>query len=83
VEIAILIVRLIVGLGFFAHGAQKILGLFGGYGLAGTGGYFESIGFRPGKLFAAAAVGVAPLVLVFLVMQRYIVEGAKFSGGKE
>jgi multiple sugar transport system permease protein len=34
-------------------------------------------------LFAAAAVGVAPLVLVFLVMQRYIVEGAKFSGGKE
>lgn len=35
------------------------------------------------KLFAAAAVGVAPLVLVFLLMQRYIVEGAKFSGGKE
>lgn len=35
------------------------------------------------QLFAAAAVGVAPLVLVFLVMQRYIVEGAKFSGGKE
>lgn len=36
-----------------------------------------------GQLFAAAAVGVAPLVLVFLLMQRYIVEGAKFSGGKE
>lgn len=35
------------------------------------------------QLFAAAAVGIAPLVLVFLVMQRYIVEGAKFSGGKE
>jgi len=35
------------------------------------------------ELFAAAAVGVAPLVLVFLFMQRYIVEGAKFSGGKE
>ncbi|RYG68409.1 carbohydrate ABC transporter permease [bacterium] len=34
-------------------------------------------------LFAAAAVGVAPLVLVFLLMQRYIVEGTKFSGGKE
>lgn len=34
-------------------------------------------------LFAAAAVGVLPLVLVFLLMQRYIVEGAKFSGGKE
>ena len=35
------------------------------------------------QLFAAAAVGVAPLVIVFLLMQRYIVEGAKFSGGKE
>ena len=35
------------------------------------------------QLFAAAAVGVLPLVLVFLVMQRYIVAGAKFSGGKE
>ncbi len=35
------------------------------------------------QLFAAAAVGVAPLVLIFLAMQRYIVEGVKFSGGKE
>lgn len=35
------------------------------------------------QLFAAAAVGVAPLIFVFLLMQRYIVEGAKFSGGKE
>ena len=35
------------------------------------------------QLFAAAAVGVAPLVIVFLLMQRHIVEGAKFSGGKE
>lgn len=34
-------------------------------------------------LFAAAAVGVAPLIAVFLLMQRYIVEGAKFSSGKE
>ena len=34
-------------------------------------------------LFAAAAVGVMPLVIVFLFMQRYIVEGAKFSSGKE
>lgn len=49
-----LLVRLL-GLGFAAHGAQKLFGWFGGYGLAGTGGYFESMGFRPGRLFAAAA----------------------------
>jgi putative oxidoreductase len=40
-----------------AHGSQKLFGWFGGYGLAGTGGFFESLGFRPGKLFAAAAGG--------------------------
>lgn len=35
------------------------------------------------QLFTAAAVAVIPLVFVFLLMQRSIVEGAKFSGGKE
>ena len=54
IAIPLLLVRLI-GLGFAAHGAQKLFGWFGGYGLAGTGGFFESIGFRPGRFFAAAA----------------------------
>jgi putative oxidoreductase len=54
VDLALLLVRLI-GLGFAAHGAQKLFGWFGGYGLAGTGGFFESLGLRPGKFFAAAA----------------------------
>jgi len=54
-DLALLIVRVVIGLGFAAHGAQKLFGWFGGYGLAGTGGFFESIGFRPGQLFAAAA----------------------------
>ena len=35
------------------------------------------------QLFAAALIGVLPLVVVFLAMQRFIVEGAKFSSGKE
>lgn len=52
---ALLIVRLLVGLGIAAHGSQKALGWFGGYGLAGTGGFFEQLGFRPGVLFALAA----------------------------
>jgi len=55
VSVAFLIVRLILGLGLAAHGAQKLFGLFGGYGLAGTGDFFGGIGFRPGKLFAFAA----------------------------
>jgi len=53
-DLALLLVRLI-GIGFAAHGAQKLFGWFGGHGLAGTGGFFEQIGFRPGHIFAAAA----------------------------
>src|SRR6185437_11866167 len=54
-EYGLLIVRLALGLAIAAHGAQKLFGWFGGYGIAGTGGFFESLGFRPGQLFAAAA----------------------------
>ena len=52
---ALLIARLLLGGALFAHGAQKLFGWFGGYGIKGTGGFFETIGFRPGTLFAAAA----------------------------
>jgi putative oxidoreductase len=55
VSIAFLIVRLILGLGMAAHGSQKLFGWFGGHGLAGTGGFFEGIGFRPGRPFALMA----------------------------
>src|SRR3954470_7218338 len=51
----LLVIRVIFGLLMAAHGTQKLFGWFGGYGLAGTGGFFEQIGFRPGKAFAAAA----------------------------
>ena len=54
-DAALLFVRLVVGLAMAAHGAQKLFGWFGGYGLAGTGGFFEGIGFRPGRLFAFSA----------------------------
>ena len=51
----LLIGRLVVGLGIAAHGSQKLFGWFGGHGLAGTAGYYESPGYRPGRLFAAMA----------------------------
>lgn len=54
-------VRLVLGLGMAAHGAQKLFGWFGGYGLKGTGGFMESLGFRPGTMFALAA-GLTELV---------------------
>ena len=51
----LLVARLILGTLMAAHGSQKLLGWFGGHGLAGTGGFFEALGFRPGILFAAIA----------------------------
>ncbi|HUQ82764.1 MAG TPA: DoxX family protein [Gemmatimonadaceae bacterium] len=55
ISIGLLLLRLVVGFAMAAHGAQKLFGWFGGYGLAGTGGFFESLGFKPGRLFALAA----------------------------
>src|SRR5882672_12906783 len=39
-DIALTISRVVLGVVFFAHGAQKMLGWFGGYGFSGTMGYF-------------------------------------------
>lgn len=67
-DTGLLIARMVFGLLMAAHGTQKLFGWFGGYGLAGTGGFFEQLGFRPGKLFAAAAAGtelVAGLLVAF------------------
>ena len=55
VSAGLLVARLALGLAMAAHGSQKLLGWFGGYGLKGTGGFFEGLGFRPGVAFAAAA----------------------------
>jgi putative oxidoreductase len=54
-KIGRLFLRLTVGGLFMGHGLQKLLGWFGGYGIEGTGGFFESIGLRPGKANAIAA----------------------------
>lgn len=50
-----LALRLPVGIIFMAHGAQKLFGWFGGYGLEGTGQWMASIGLGPGVLMALLA----------------------------
>lgn len=55
IALGLLIIRLVVGLSFMAHGAQKLFGWFGGYGPKGTGGWMESIGIKPGVLMAVIA----------------------------
>jgi putative oxidoreductase len=46
----ITILRLILGVVFFAHGAQKALGWFGGYGFSGTMGFFTGAMHIPAPL---------------------------------
>ena len=52
---AIAILRLTLGVLFFAHGAQKMLGWFGGYGFTGTMGFFTGAMHIPAP-FAVLAI---------------------------
>lgn len=67
----LLVARIVLGLLMAAHGSQKLFGWFGGYGLAGTGGFFESLGFRPGRTFATAA-GLAEFVSGLLIATGFL-----------
>ena len=50
-----LFLRGVAGPLFVGHGTQKLFGWFDGHGIEGTGGFFESLGLRPGKRHATAA----------------------------
>jgi putative oxidoreductase len=51
------LLRVTTGLLLVPHGAQKLFGAFGGYGIEGTAGYFTSISLNPG-LFWAWYIGI-------------------------
>ena len=54
-DIGLLALHAIPGLLFMGHGAQKLFGVMGGHGIDGTGGFFEKLGLRPGRVHAFAA----------------------------
>lgn len=71
--IGALLLRIPVGIILTAHGAQKLFGWFGGYGLEGTGQWMASIGLEPGflmALLAGAAEFFGGLALVFGLLTR-------------
>ena len=71
-DAAALVLRLVVGVVFFAHGAQKALGWFGGPGLAGTIHHFqEGLGIPPAlALLAVAAEFLGSLALILGLFTR-------------
>jgi putative oxidoreductase len=60
-DLALLLLRGVIGLLFVAHGSQKLFGVFGGGGLTATADAFDAIGLRPGRSHAPAA-GAAEFV---------------------
>ena len=68
-DVALTILRLVLGVVFFAHGAQKLLGWFGGYGLSGTVGAFTHMGMPAPMVYLIIATeffGGLGLILGFL-----------------
>ena len=64
-----LVVRLALGVAFFAHGAQKVFGWFGGHGLSGTVKMFQGMRVPPAATMTAAFIeflGGCAMIVGFL-----------------
>jgi putative oxidoreductase len=71
IGIALFVLRLVLGIIFIAHGAQKLFGSFGGPGISGFAGALEHMGVRPARPMAILAglgefVGGILMILGFL-----------------
>ena len=51
-RLAVLILRLFLGFAFMMHGSQKLLGAFGGGGVAGVAGMLSKLGLEPSQILA-------------------------------
>ena len=70
-RLAVLILRLFLGFSFMMHGSQKLLGAFGGGGVAGVAGMLSKLGLEPSQILAwvlsiTEFVGGVCVVLGFL-----------------
>jgi putative oxidoreductase len=80
-DASITVLRLVLGVIFFAHGAQKMLGWFGGYGFAGTMGFFTGMMHIPAvfAFLAIAAEFFGGLGLIFGLFTRVAAFGVFFN----
>ena len=71
IGVGLLVLRLVLGVIFIGHGAQKLFGSFGGPGLKGSAGFFEQLGIKPPYLMAVLA-GLAEVVGGILVILGFL-----------
>lgn len=91
---ALLLLRVVTGGLLIGHGAQKLLGAFGGKGPAGTGQTFEKLGLKPGREWAEVAgasevagggltaLGLLSPIGPIIAMAPMVVAWRKAHGGK-
>ncbi len=75
------LLRLILGVIFFAHGSQKALGWFGGYGFSGTMGFFTNLLHIPAPFafLAIAAEFLGGIGLIVGLLGRVAAFGVTFN----
>jgi len=89
-----IVLRVILGLVIFPHGAQKLLGWFGGYGFTGTMNYFTGtvglpwiIGFLViiiefvGSILLIAGTGTRIIAVLYIVLATGITVSSHFQHG--
>lgn len=55
--LGLLLLRVVLAIVFIAHGAQKLFGIWGGGGISGTAGFFDSLGIPlPGVMAVASGI---------------------------
>lgn len=65
-DVALTILRLVLGIVFFAHGAQKVFGWFGGYGFAATLQFMGGLGIPKAMAVLAIAAEFGGSILLIL-----------------